>query len=293
MVERQETVGFVGYGAMASRMGRHVAGAGYRLLAYTPSATGGQAPDGTPWRDSARALAEASDIVLVSVPNDAALDGSAYGPDGFLAGLRRGGLVINTSSVSPDASRRLAEAGVGLGIGVVDAPVSGSTPEAEAGELVVLAGGDAADLARARPILEAIGKKTIHFGAAGQGSAAKLVVNGIMASSMAVIAEAFGYGLAAGLDRAVLVEALAGLAIVSPHHGRKLKAAAAGDVAPQFPTRLAHKDLGLLLADAGRHAVPVPGIAAATQLLALTLQAHADDDYSAVLPVMEALAVPG
>lgn len=286
----QQTVGFVGYGAMATRMGRHVRDAGYDLAAYTTSTRGGAAPDGTPMLASARALAEASDIVVVSVPNDAALADSAYGDDGFLTGLRSGGLVINTSSVSPDASRRLAQAGSERGIAVLDAPVSGSTPEAEAGALVVLVGGEAEALERARPILDAIGRKTIHVGPSGSGSTIKLVVNGIMASTMAVIGEAIGYGIAAGLDRTILLETLAGSAVVSAHHQRKLKAAGAGDIAAQFPTWLAHKDLGLLLADAGAHAVPLPAIAAATQMLALTMQAHAKDDYSAVLPVLEALS---
>lgn len=290
MPEQQGTVGFIGYGAMAIRMARHIRDAGYTTVAYTPSSKGEQADDGSRLYPTARALASASDIVLVSVPNDAALEASSYGADGLLAGMSSGGLLINTSSVSPVASHRLAKAGAERGIAVLDAPVSGSTPEAEAGELVVLVGGEAADVARAAPILDAIGKKTVHVGPSGQGSTIKLVVNGIMAASMAVISEGVGYGLAAGLDRATLLDTLDSLAVISPHHKRKLKAAGSGNIAPQFPTWLAHKDMGLLLADAAAHAAPVPTMAAATQLLSLTAQAHAKDDYSAVLPVTEALA---
>lgn len=290
MSETNGTVGFVGYGAMARLMATHIRDAGYQTVAYTPSAKGGTAEDGTRRLDSARALAEASTIVLVSVPNDQALAASAYGEHGFLAGLKQGGLVIDTSSVSPDASRRLAETGARHGIAVLDAPVSGSTPEAEKGELVVLVGGDADDLARARPVLDAIGKQTIHVGPAGHGSTIKLVVNGIMVSTMAAIAETVGYGVAAGLDRETLLETLSGLAVVSPHHRRKLESAGEGDLDPQFPTALAHKDLGLLLADAAAHRAPVPTIAAAAQLLSLAMQRHAKQDYSAVLPTAETLA---
>ena len=290
MPEQKQVVGFVGYGAMASRMAQHIRDAGYEVVAYTPSAKGGHAPDGAKLLESARALAEASDIVMVSVPNDAALDVSSYGEQGILAGMRTGGLLINTSSVSPDASRRLAKAGTAQGVAVLDAPVSGSTPEAEAGALVVLVGGEVADVERARPILDAIGKTTVHAGAAGQGSVLKLVVNGIMGAGMTALAEAVGYGLVAGLDREMLLGALDGLAVISPHHKRKLKAASSGNISPQFPTALMHKDMGLLLADGAIHSVPLPTIAAATQLLALTKQHHAKDDYSAVLPVAEALA---
>jgi 3-hydroxyisobutyrate dehydrogenase-like beta-hydroxyacid dehydrogenase len=290
MSTRNGTVGFVGYGAMARLMAALIRDAGYRTVAYTPSAEGGTAEDGTSMLASARALAEASTIVLVSVPNDEALAASAYGEQGFLAGLKRGGLVIDTSSVSPDASRRLAETGERRGIAVLDAPVSGSTPEAEKGELVVLVGGEADALARARPVLDAIGKQTIHVGPGGPGSPIKLVVTGLMVSTMAAIAETVGYGVAAGLDRATLLETLSGLAVVSPHHRRKLESAGDGDLDPQFPTALAHKDLGLLLADAAAHRAPVPTIAAATQLLSLTMQRHAEQDYSAVLPTAETLA---
>ena len=172
---------------------------------------------------------------------------------------------------------------------MLDAPVSGSTPEAKAGELVVLVGGEAADVARARPILDAIGKKTVHVGPSGHGSTIKLVVNGIMVSSMAVIAEAVSYGVAAGLDRDALLQTLDGVAVISPHHKRKLAAAGGGNVAPQFPAWLAHKDLGLLLADAAAHGVPLPANAAATQLMSLATRLHGKDDYSAVLPVAETL----
>ncbi len=289
MPDQPQTVGFIGYGAMAMLMATHIREAGYRTIAYTPSAKGTEAADGSAMLPSPRALAEASDIVLVSVPNDAALSASAYGETGFLLGLKPGGLVINTSSVSPDASRRLAAAGAERALAVLDAPVSGSTPEAKAGELVVLVGGDAADVARASPILDAIGKKTVHVGPSGHGSTIKLVVNGIMVSTMAAIAETVSYGVAAGLDRDTLLRTLDGVAVISPHHKRKLGAAGAGDTAPQFPAWLAHKDLGLLLADAAAHGVPLPTNAAATQLMSLTTRTRGKDDYSAVLPVAEAL----
>ncbi|MCQ8279372.1 NAD(P)-dependent oxidoreductase [Acetobacteraceae bacterium KSS8] len=289
-MSESKVVGFVGYGAMAKLMAKHIRAAGYTVIAFTPSAKGGEAEDGTRMLSSPRELAAASDVVMVSVPNDDALESSAYGSDGILAGMKQGGLLINTSSVSPRASRRLFEAGSEKGVGVVDAPVSGSTPEAEKGELVVLAGGNDADIARAAPFLDAIGKKTVHAGPPGQGSVLKLVINGIMVSTMAAISEAAGYGVAAGLDRDLLLDTLSGLAVVSPHHQHKIRSAGSGNIDPQFPTWLAHKDLGLLLADAAAHGAPLGTIAAATQLMTLVNQDQARDDYSAVLPTAMMLA---
>ena len=106
---------------------------------------------------------------------------------------------------------------------------------------------------------------------------------------MAVIAKAVSCGVAAGLDREALLQTLDGVAMISPHHKLKLAAAGGGNIAPQFPAWLAHKDLGLLLADAAAHGVPLPANAAATQLMSLTTRLHGKDDYSAVLPVTEGL----
>lgn len=283
------TLGFVGYGAMASRMGRRLADAGYTIHAYTPTLKAGETRDGVRAYDSARSLAAACDTILVSVPNDAALDQAMHGPQGALAGARAGSLLIDLSSVSPAASLRLAEAGGKAGLAVLDAPVSGSTPEAEAGKLIVLVGGEAPDFTRAGPIFEVIGSRAIHAGAAGRGSMLKLVINGIMGAGMAALAEAVGYGIAAGLDRDMLFDTLDGVAVISPHHRRKLESARKGDFEPQFPTRMMHKDIALLLAETAAIGLPVPSIAGASQTLGLSRPEHDLADYSALIEVMQSL----
>ncbi|MBB2201235.1 NAD(P)-dependent oxidoreductase [Gluconacetobacter tumulisoli] len=278
-------LGFVGFGAMASRMGHNLVAAGYQIVAYTPSGKGG---DGSVrFLPTAQALAAASGTVIACVPDDEALAASMYGDDGALAGMKAGSLLINTSSVSPEASLQLAEAAKARGITALDAPVSGSTPEAEAGALVVLVGGAAADVARAQPIFDVIGKATLHAGPSGSGSKLKLIVNGIMGAGLAAVAEGVTYGLAAGLDRDLLFDALDSVAVISPHHKRKLKAAHVGDFSPQFPTRLMQKDMRLLMTDAARMEAALPTMAATTQLLSLTRRLHPDEDYSALFAVME------
>ncbi|GBQ29246.1 NAD(P)-dependent oxidoreductase [Gluconacetobacter azotocaptans] len=279
-------LGFVGFGAMASRMGHNLVAAGYQIAAFTPSGKGG---DGSVrFLPTPRALAEASDTVIACVPDDEALAASMYGDDGALAGMKAGALLINTSSVSPEASQHLAAAARARGITALDAPVSGSTPEAESGALVVLVGGEAADVARAQPIFDVIGKATLHAGPSGSGSKLKLIVNGIMGAGLAAVAEGVTYGLAAGLDRDLLFNALDSVAVISPHHKRKLKAAHVGDFSPQFPTRLMQKDMRLLMTDAARTEAALPTMAATTQLLSLTRRLHPDEDYSSLFAVMEA-----
>ncbi|ATJ92743.1 MULTISPECIES: NAD(P)-dependent oxidoreductase [Acetobacter] len=281
----QQTIGFIGFGAMASRMAANLQKAGYAAIAYTPSGKGGDGS--TPFFSSPAEVAQKADIVLVCVPDDEALAASMYGPSGALAGMKADQLLLNTSSVSPEAADALFKAGQEKNIIVIDCPVSGSTPEAEGGNLVVLAGGEDSAMARAKPIFDAIGKTTIHAGPSGSGARLKLVINGIMGTGLAAVAETIAYGLAAGLDRSMLFDALDEVAVISPHHKRKIRAAKAGDFSPQFPTRLMQKDMRLLMDAAARLAVPAPTLAATTQQLSLTRRAAEDADYSALIGVME------
>ncbi|KXV27742.1 NAD(P)-dependent oxidoreductase [Gluconobacter japonicus] len=276
-------IGFIGYGAMARLMGANLRHAGYSVVAFAPS--GGK--DETEMLPTPRAIAEAADVIILCVPNDAAENQSLNGENGMLAGISAGKLVLDTSTVSPEQALALAKTGAEHGFIVLEAPMSGSTPEAEKGELVMLAGGDAETLERAKPILDVIGKLTIHAGPVGSAARLKLVINGIMGATLNVVAEGVSFGLSAGLDRDVLFDALQQVAVISPHHKRKLKMAQDKSFPSQFPTRLMSKDMGLLM-DAGRKAGAfMPAMAIADQALALSNRRHADEDYSALLGAME------
>ncbi|MFT9445298.1 NAD(P)-dependent oxidoreductase [Gluconobacter japonicus] len=276
-------IGFIGYGAMARLMGANLRRAGYSVVAFAPS--GGK--DETEMLPTPRAIAEAADVIILCVPNDAAENQSLNGENGMLAGISAGKLVLDTSTVSPEQALALAKTGAEHGFIVLEAPMSGSTPEAEKGELVMLAGGDAETLERAKPILDVIGKLTIHAGPIGSAARLKLVINGIMGATLNVVAEGVSFGLSAGLDREVLFDALQQVAVISPHHKRKLKMAQDKSFPSQFPTRLMSKDMGLLM-DAGRKAGAfMPAMAIADQALALSNRRHADEDYSALIGAME------
>ena len=172
----------------------------------------------------------------------------------------------------------------------METPVSGSTPEAESGQLVVLAGGEAADVAAAKGILNVIGRKTVHAGPVGTGLVMKLVINGVMALGTAALAETLAYGVKAGADRDTLIDTLQDLILVSEHHRRKLEMAKHSSYPAQFPTRLLLKDLGLLLAETAHHGVPMASMAAAAQLYALATNKHANDDYASAISVAEELS---
>lgn len=274
-------VGFIGFGAMAQRMAVNLRNKGVpEVYAFVPSQRSGERA-GTPMVESVQALASRVDVIMLSLPDDEALEAALYGDDGALAAMRAGQLLINTTSNSPRASLDLYRSAAARGIAAVDAPVSGSTPEAQNAQLVVLAGGDDEALARARPFLEKIGKAVHHIGGPGQGSIMKLVVNGIMGAGMMALTEALGYGLKAGIKRDTLFDVLDGVAVISPHHARKLKTIRQADFSSTFPNRLMSKDMRLLLVELNRLGVPAATLAAAAQGLALGALKRPDDDYSA------------
>ncbi|MCX5615481.1 NAD(P)-dependent oxidoreductase [Bombella sp. TMW 2.2559] len=281
------TIGFIGYGAMASLMGRNLIQAGHDVVAYTPSGRSNGAEADVPMLASPRLVAEKSDAIILCVPNDEAENRTLHGEDGLLAGLRHSQLVLDTSTVSPEQADHLAALLKERGVAVLDTPMSGSTPEAEKGALIMLVGGPEDTVERARPILDCIGRITIHAGPAGSAARLKLVVNGIMGGTLNIIAEGIAYGLASGVERDVLFDALQELAVISPHHKRKIGMGQERNFPSQFPTRLMSKDMGLLLEAGRRCGVPMHGMAAASQNLAFSSRHHADDDYSALIAQME------
>ena len=274
---------------MAKPMAARLRDAGFSVIAFDPDYQEKEV-DGFRLVADAAALAREVDAVIVSVPADAALAKASEGPGGILEGAKKGLLLINTSTVSPGASKKLAEAAARQGVRFVEAPMSGSTPEAEKGQLVVLAGGEADNVAAAKGILDVVGRKTVHVGPVGHGLVLKLIINGVMAMGTAALAEGLAYGTKAGVDRNTLIETLQDLVLVSEHHRRKLEMAKAGSYPPQFPTKLLAKDLGLLLAETAHHGVPMASTAAAAQLYILTTNKHADEDYAVAISVAEDLA---
>ena len=288
----QTKLGFVGFGAMAKPMAARLRDAGFSIVVFDPAAHGAEVSGFKLLRDAKSVAQEVggAGAIIVSVPNDAALAAASQDPDGILEGAKRGLLLLNTSTVSPGVSQKLADAASKKGVRFVEAPMSGSTPEAESGQLVILAGGAADDVAAAKGILDVIGRKTVHAGPVGHGLVMKLVINGIMALGTAALAETLAYGTKAGVDRNTLIETLQDLILISEHHRRKLEMAKQGSYPAQFSTKLLSKDLGLLLAETAHHGVPVASIAAAAQLYALATNKHADEDYAVAISVAEELA---
>jgi len=284
-------LGFIGLGAMGSRIADRLQRAGHSVTVYDRNAKRVEAlaAKGAAARTPAEVAAR-SEIVLSCVADDAAVEAVLLGPHGALEQVRPGTLVVDLSTVSPVTSRLVAEAARAKGAAFVDAAMSGSTLQAEEGVLVVFAGGEPGAVERARPILNAISKTVFHMGQAGAGTTMKLVVNALLGAGLQVLAEALALGEKAGMDRKRLAEVLGETAVISPAQRGKLANAVANEFPSTFPIRLMYKDFNLILAHAAALAVPMPTAAVAAQLCAAQDARGPDEDFSATIRLMRQLA---
>jgi 3-hydroxyisobutyrate dehydrogenase-like beta-hydroxyacid dehydrogenase len=288
----QVKVGFIGLGNMGSRIAQRLLDHGYQLFVYDedltkakPIATHG----GVVARDIIE-LARTVDVVLSCLTNDEAVHSVYTGSEGVFAGTRKGTVVLEMSTISPESSRELHRIGARNGIEVLDVAISGSTPAAEEGTLTLLAGGNPELFRAAEPIFQAIAKQYFLLGGPGSGTAMKLVVNTLLGVGMQAIAEAVVLGEGAGLDRKRLLEVLSHTALIAPAHMGKLSRAASNNYSPQFPLRLMNKDFQLILKAAALEHVPMPATEAAFRVNSDEMANSEEEDFSAVLRRMENIA---
>jgi len=292
VVETRPTLGFIGLGAMGSRIAGRLLEAGYPLGVFNRSREKAQAlaEQGARVHESPRALAHDSGVVLSMLSDDAAVKETLLGSEGALGGMRAGTTLIDLSSVYPETSRTLAAAARERGIAVLDAPVSGSTPQAADGSLVVFVGGERETYEECRPMLDVIGQSIFYLGPSGAGSTMKLVVNAILGDTMQALAEAVTLGERAGLDKATLFDVLSQSAVITPGQKAKLENARADAYPVNFALRLMWKDFGNVLRLAQAYAVPMPVTAAARQVYAVEQAKGIEEDFSAVIRTTAELA---
>ncbi|HEX8896726.1 MAG TPA: NAD(P)-dependent oxidoreductase, partial [Terriglobales bacterium] len=248
----QVHLGFVGVGAMGSRLVRHLCDHGYQTTVYDLDRSKAIAlVDHGAWvADSPAELAENADVILSCLTNDDAVRGVYLGRSGILSNAIPGKVVLEMSTISPATSRRLYIEGAKSGVNVMDVAISGSTPAVEKGTVVLLVGGDHEVFEAAQPIFQAVASHWFLMGPSGQATIMKLVVNAILGIEMQAIAEAIALGEAEGLDRKRLLDVLAQTAVIAPAHRGKLTRAERCDYSPQFPLGLMNKDYRLMLAAA-------------------------------------------
>jgi 3-hydroxyisobutyrate dehydrogenase-like beta-hydroxyacid dehydrogenase len=288
----KDKLGFIGIGYMGRPIAKRLLQAGFQLTAYDRDSRKAQEliQYGGAVAGSICELSSACDVLLTCLPNDDAVMSVFNGADDAFASARRGALFIDMSTVYPETSRRLAQLGAERGVDVLDVTMSGSTPVAEQGALVLFGGGDRARFDAAESIFRAIARKYFYVGTSGSGATMKLVVNSLLGIGMQAIAEAVALGEKAGLDRNRLLDVLSQTAVVAPAHVGKLQRATNNDYSPQFPLRLMNKDFGLILKLAAAVGAQMPAARVALEVNAAQLTPGNEQDFSAVILQMETQA---
>jgi 3-hydroxyisobutyrate dehydrogenase-like beta-hydroxyacid dehydrogenase len=292
MPDTRTKAGFIGLGHMGGTMAQRLLAAGYAVYGEDQSREHAQhlVDQGLIWRDTPREVAQEVDVVFTSLPNDHVLEAVASGADGVLEGLAAGKVWIDMSTVSPEASRDVAARVHGRGATMLDAPVSGSVPQAQSGTLTIMVGGDEGAYQRVEPILRELGTPT-HIGDNGQGLALKLAINISLAVQMLAFAEGLLLAERSGIDKQRAVDVMASSPIGSP----MLRARATIILDPPddawFDLGFMHKDVELALDEARRLEIALPSAQCADEVLERAQAlGYERRDLVALFPVLERMA---
>lgn len=285
-------LGFVGVGAMGSRIVRRLLANRYKVAVYDVHRANAEAliADGATVSDSRAKLASTADVILSCLTDDSAVREVYLAGDGILTHAAPGTVVVEMSTIRPETSREVAREGATRSIHVLDVAISGSTPAVEQGSVTLLGGGDPEVFAAVEPIFKTIAKQYFLLGPSGSGTSAKLVVNTLLGVGMQAIAEACALGEKEGLDREQLFAVLAKTAVIAPAHVGKLPRGARNDYSPQFPLRLMNKDFRLVLETASNLSLELPATEAAFQVNSDASAFGPDQDFSIVIREMESRA---
>jgi 3-hydroxyisobutyrate dehydrogenase-like beta-hydroxyacid dehydrogenase len=287
-VNERERIGFAGLGAMGAGIAQRLLDAGYEVVGWNRTKEKAQQliDAGMAWADTPRELAASVDVLFTMLTNTAAIEATAGGDDGVLAGLREGAVWADISTIAPDASVAMAERVREHGAFFLDCPVSGSPATLAAGQMSVMVGGDRAAFDRIEQVLYAIGPKVTYIGPNGQAILTKVAINLALVVSVTALAEGVALVEKAGVDREAVVDAVLKSVIASPVVGYRAPLLVE-DTDVFADVELQQKDLVLAQELARRLGMAVPTCAATSEMLnAARSSERADRDF--VVSVHEA-----
>lgn len=285
-------IGFIGLGIMGRPMVMNLLRAGLEVTAYNRSAPPQEAVAAAGARivSTPADVARNADLVIIIVTDSPAVEEVCLGPQGVKNGAHPGTLVIDMSTISPATTRLIGNALAARGLRMLDAPVSGGESGAVAGSLSIMVGGDAADLTRARPVLEVLGTRIVHCGPLGAGQTVKLCNQIAVSLTNLAVCEAMVFAHKSGVDVATMLDAISAGAAGSWQLNNLGPLMIRRDFRPGFKVRLQQKDLRLTLEAAGQLQLPLPGLALVHQLFA-AVESHgcAEEGTQALLKALENL----
>lgn len=281
-------IAFIGLGIMGSRMAANLLKHGNSLRVYNRSRAASEALQGAYIADSAAEAVAGADLVFTMLSTPEVVREIAFGANGFVQAMQKDAIWADCSTVNPSFSREMAAAASQEGIHFLDSPVGGSKGPAGEGTLAFFVGGSAEALEKARPYMEQMGSRVIHTGANGQGSALKMLVNSMLAQSMAVFAENLLLGEKMGFSRDWLLDFLPKLPVIAPFTQAKAAKIKANDFEVEFPLEWMHKDIHLATLTGYELGQALPVSNAVKEVFALALKNGLNrEDFSAVVKALE------
>jgi 3-hydroxyisobutyrate dehydrogenase-like beta-hydroxyacid dehydrogenase len=279
-------IAFLGLGIMGRAMAANLAKAGHEVAVW--NRTPGKDVEGARSATTPADAASGAEVVWMCVADTKAVESVLFGDQGVERSLTDGMVVVDSSTISPSATLKFAERVRAKGAQYVDAPVTGSKTGAESGTLIFIMGGEEATIERLKPLLAVMGKKVFRMGETGKGQAAKLAMN----LQIALIYEGFAEGLTLAAKLGVDAEALLPLINASMVHSGVVEYKAPfvlkRDFSPNFPLRLMHKDIRLMLEAAKEVRVKLPALEVVEEVYDVASEdGYKDLDYAATLALLE------
>jgi 2-hydroxy-3-oxopropionate reductase len=285
-------IGFIGLGVMGAPMAGHLVDAGHHVVVFNRSRAKIEQLEllGAVGATSPAQVGEKADVVITVLPDSPDVEEVLFGAGGVLTTLRPGSLVIDCSTIAPEAARDFAARLAGRDVAFVDAPVSGGEAGAVAGTLAVMMGGEKDAVRRAGEVLDAMAATTVHVGPAGAGQLVKAANQMLVAGNIAMVAEAVSLLRRSGVEVDAALTVLNGGLAASKVLEVKAPKMLARDFAPGFRVDLHHKDLKIALAAAEQARIAVPLTGVITQLVqALRSAGDGGLDHGALIKALERL----
>jgi 2-hydroxy-3-oxopropionate reductase len=288
-----EQIGFIGLGAMGKPMAQNLMRAGFavNVLTRTRAKIDDVLAAGAKWYDTPKEIAQNSDVIITNLPDTPDVEQVIAGPNGVFDGAKAGTLIIDMSTISPVVARQLARDAETHGCDFLDAPVSGGDIGAQKGTLSIMVGGKEAAFQRALPIFQAMGKTILRIGDAGAGQITKAANQIIAAINMEATCEALVFAAKAGVDPALVRQAVMGGAAYSrslEFHGQRILDR---NFKPGFRLRLHRKDLDIAMAAGKEYGVALPVTAQVREMMTALLNVGQGDlDNSSLVMLLERLA---
>jgi glyoxylate/succinic semialdehyde reductase len=278
-------IGFIGLGIMGSRMAANLLKGGNALVVYNRSRDKASALGkvNLEIKDSPAEVGSEAEIIFTMLSAPDAVRETALGEKGFLNSLKKNALWVDCSTVNPSFSRAMSKEANSRGVRFVDAPVSGTKGPAESGQLVFLAGGDEKDLKEIKPLLDLMGKRTIHTGGVSTGTAMKMVVNTLLGQAMLSYSEALLLGESLGIDRSFLFDTLNNLPVTPAFCISKRPKLENEDYTADFPLQWMHKDMELASETAYENGATLPLLSTAKEIYAMAkIKGYSEKDLSSI-----------